>query len=136
MRVSNIHVHVINIIKKSTLATWCPYDPRDLKNTKESTQSQEAIYQVKKNWCKWEREVTSEGPNKQTLKFPSAKSRNLLQPAQKCSDIEVMNETAPWCPSIRKFLAVSEGWSWCLFILGNRFAWHRRQWFTFSVPKI
>jgi hypothetical protein len=54
---------------------------------------------------------TSEGPNKHTLKLPSASSRNLLQPAQKCSVIDVINEIVPTCPSILKFFAVSEGWS-------------------------
>lgn len=58
---------------------------------------------------------TSEGPNKQTLKFPSAKRRSLLQPAQKCSVMEVINEMVPRCPSTMKFLAVSVGWSLSLF---------------------
>jgi len=52
---------------------------------------------------------TPEGPKRHTLKFPSAKSRNLLQPAQKCSVIEVIKETVPICPAILKFLAVSAG---------------------------
>jgi hypothetical protein len=52
---------------------------------------------------------TSEGPNKHTLKFPSANNRNLLQPAQKCSVIDVINEIVPTCPSILKFFAVSVG---------------------------
>lgn len=52
---------------------------------------------------------TSEGPKRHTLKFPSARSRNLLQPPQKCSVIDVMKDTVPECPSILKFLAVSVG---------------------------
>lgn len=70
--------------------------------------------------------LTSEGPNKQTLKFPSAKSRNLLHPAQKCSVIDVIKETAPACSSTLKFLAVSVGWSWSLFRPGNRFTCSRK----------
>lgn len=41
------------------------------------------------------RSFTSEGPKRQTLKFPSARSLSLLQPAQKFLVIDVMNETVP-----------------------------------------
>lgn len=76
---------------------------------------------VAKSHCEWInmmlswRYFTSDGPNRHTLKFPSARSLNLLQPAQKCSLIEVIKETVPWWPSILKFLAVSVGWSCILW---------------------
>lgn len=53
--------------------------------------------------------LTSEGPKRHTFKLPSAKSLNLLQPAQKCSVIEVTKDTVPTWPSIWKFFAVSVG---------------------------
>jgi hypothetical protein len=42
--------------------------------------------------------LTSAGPNRQTLRFPSAKSRSRLHPAQKCCVMDVMNDTVPLKP--------------------------------------